>query len=106
MTTILDRLIEVIASRRNSDTTESWTAKLLSKGPEYCARKFGEESIELIIASTNGNADEIKSEAADVIFHLLVLLESREISLSEIFDILDKRQGMSGIEEKKSRKDS
>jgi phosphoribosyl-ATP pyrophosphohydrolase len=106
MTKILEKLVQVIASRRHGDKEKSWTAKLLSAGPNYCARKFGEEAIELIVASANGNADEIKSEAADVLFHLLVLLESRGISLSEILDILEARQGISGIDEKKSRKDS
>ena len=72
--TAIERLSATIESRRSADPDSSWTAKLLAKGPEKCAEKFGEESIEAIIEAVKGDRARLTSEAADVVFHLLVML--------------------------------
>ena len=100
---ILDSLAATIDTRAAADPDSSWTAKLLSQGPEKCAEKFGEEAIEAIIACVQNDHDSLTSEAADVMFHLLVMLRSRDVSLASVLAELDRRQGVSGIEEKASR---
>ncbi|MDQ7071604.1 MAG: phosphoribosyl-ATP diphosphatase [Rhodobacterales bacterium] len=100
----LENLAKTIAARKNADPATSWTAKLLSKGPEKCAEKFGEESIEAIIEAVKGDREKLTSEAADVLFHLLVMLESRDVALADVFAELERREGTSGIAEKSARK--
>ena len=100
----LENLAKTIAARKNADPATSWTAKLLSKGPEKCAEKFGEESIEAIIEAVKGDRAKLTSEAADVLFHLLVMLESRDVALGDVFAELERREGTSGIIEKSARK--
>lgn len=100
----LENLAKTIAARKNADPATSWTAKLLSKGPEKCAEKFGEESIEAIIEAVKGDRAKLTSEAADVLFHLLVMLESRDVALGDVFAELERREGTSGIVEKSARK--
>lgn len=102
--TVLSDLAATISARRNADPDSSWTAKLLSKGPEKCAEKFGEEAVEAIIEAVKGDRNALTSEAADVLFHLLVMLESRDIPLDDVLAELDRRQGTSGIAEKASRR--
>ena len=75
----LDRLAETIAARRGADPSESWTAKLLAKGPEKCAEKFGEEAVEAVIEAVRGDRDRLTAEAADVLYHLLVMLAARDV---------------------------
>lgn len=99
----LEDLAKTIAARKSADPDSSWTAKLLSQGPEKCAEKFGEEAIEAIIEATKGDAERLTSEAADVLYHLLVMLAARDVSLSDVLAELDRRQGTSGIEEKAGR---
>ncbi len=99
----LEDLEEIIARRATAVPDESWTAKLLSKGPEKCAEKFGEEAVEAIIEAVKGDRERLTSETADVLFHLLVMLKSRDIALSEVMSVLDTRQAQSGIAEKESR---
>lgn len=99
----LDDLFDTIQSRKTASPDSSWTAKLLSKGPEKCAEKFGEEAIEAIIEAVKGDKDRLTSEAADVLYHLLVMIASRDVELSDVLDELDRRQGQSGLQEKKSR---
>ena len=99
----LNDLFETIQSRKTADPSSSWTAQLLSKGPEKCAEKFGEEAIEAIIEAVKGDKAGLTSEAADVIYHLMVMLASRDISLDDVVDELAKRQAKSGIAEKASR---
>lgn len=99
----LEKLAATIASRKNADPDSSWTAKLLSKGPDKCAEKFGEEAVEAIIEAVKGDTKALTSEAADVLFHLLVMLESRDVALSDVFAELERREGVSGIEEKAGR---
>lgn len=99
----LNALYETILSRKDADPDSSWTAKLLSKGPEKCAEKFGEEAVEAIIEAVKNDRDALTSEAADVIYHLLVMLVSRGVTLDAVMVELDRRQGTSGIAEKASR---
>jgi phosphoribosyl-ATP pyrophosphohydrolase len=100
----LDDLAALIATRAGADPDTSWTAKLLSKGPEKCAEKFGEEAVEAIIEAVKGDKAALTSEAADVLFHLLVMLQSRDVPLSDVMDELARRQGTSGLAEKAARK--
>jgi phosphoribosyl-ATP pyrophosphohydrolase len=99
----LDRLAATIAARAGTDPETSWTAKLLAKGPEKCAEKFGEEAVEAIIEAIKNDKTALTSEAADVIFHLLVMLQSRGVTLADVCAELDLREGVSGIVEKSSR---
>ncbi len=99
----LERLAATIEARKGADASKSWTAKLLSKGPEKCAEKFGEEAVEAIIEAVKGDRDELTAEAADVLYHLLVMLASRDISLNDVLVELSRREGTSGIAEKESR---
>jgi len=100
----LDDLAATIAARAKADPDSSWTAKLLAKGPEKCAEKFGEEAIEAIIEAVKDDKPRLTSEAADVLFHLLVMLQSRDVPLSDVMAELARRQGTSGIAEKAARK--
>jgi phosphoribosyl-ATP pyrophosphohydrolase len=104
MTHAIDRLSATIAERKSADADSSWTAKLLAKGPEKCAEKFGEESIEAIIAAAKGDLENLKYEAADVIYHLAVMLAAHDIEMSDVMDELDRRAGVSGIAEKAGRR--
>jgi len=99
----LDELAKTIAERAKADPDSSWTAKLLAKGPEKCAEKFGEEAIEAIIEAIKNDREGLISESADVLFHLLVMLQSRGVSLDEVLAELAHRQGTSGIAEKAAR---
>jgi len=99
----LDDLARIIADRASANPSESWTAKLLAKGPEKCAEKFGEEAIEAIIEAAKGDRDRLTSEAADVLFHLLVMLQSRDVALDDVMAELSRRQGTSGLTEKAAR---
>lgn len=99
----LDRLAATIEARRGADPAESWTAKLLSKGPEKCAEKFGEEAVEAIIEAVKGDREKLISEAADSLYHLLVMLAARDVTLGDVMVELERREGQSGIEEKAAR---
>ncbi|HBT02650.1 MAG TPA: phosphoribosyl-ATP diphosphatase [Citreicella sp.] len=99
----LDDLETIVAARAEADPDDSWTARLLAKGPEKCAEKFGEEAIEAVIEAVKGDRDRLASEAADVLFHLLVMLKSRDVPLKAVMDELARRQARSGLAEKASR---
>lgn len=99
----LERLAATVESRRDADPESSWTAKLLSRGPEKCAEKFGEEAVEAIIEAVRGDRARLTSEAADVLYHLLVMLAARGVTLAEVLAELERREGVSGIKEKASR---
>jgi phosphoribosyl-ATP pyrophosphohydrolase len=101
--TALHRLATTIAARKTADPESSWTAKLLSKGPEKCAEKFGEEAVEAIIEAVKGDRDKLASEAADVLYHLLVMLAARDVTLDQVLAELERREGTSGISEKAAR---
>lgn len=99
----LDDLYATILSRKSADPTSSWTAQLLAKGPEKCAEKFGEEAIEAIIEAVKDDKAALASEAADVLYHLLVMLAARDVPLEHVLEILAQRQSRSGLAEKASR---
>jgi phosphoribosyl-ATP pyrophosphohydrolase len=101
--TTLSRLAATVESRKGADPETSWTAKLLSKGPEKCAEKFGEEAIEAIIAAAKNDRDNLIYEAADVLYHLVVMLAARDVTLDEVLAELDRRHGTSGLAEKAAR---
>ncbi|WP_226549912.1 phosphoribosyl-ATP diphosphatase [Celeribacter naphthalenivorans] len=100
---VLNELEQVILSRKGADPETSWTAKLLAKGPEKCAEKFGEEAVEAIIAAVKNDRENLTYEAADVLYHMLVMLAARDVALDDVLDELARRQGLSGIAEKASR---
>jgi phosphoribosyl-ATP pyrophosphohydrolase len=97
-------LEKIIDARAASGGEASYTRKLLSKGSEHCAKKFGEEAVEVVIAGIGDNRDHLIAESADVLFHLLVLLKSRGVRIEEVEAVLESRTGMSGLEEKAARK--
>ncbi len=99
----LPDLVDIIDARAASGGEASYTRKLLDKGPEHCARKFGEEAVEAVIAGVGSDRDDLIAESADVLFHLLVLLKSRGVRLEEVEAVLAQRTGMSGLEEKAAR---
>ncbi len=99
----LDRLADTIAARAEADPDSSWTAKLLSKGPEKCAEKFGEEAVEAIIAAVKGDRDNLTAEAADVLYHLLVMLQASDVAYADVLAELERRSGVSGLAEKAGR---
>ncbi len=101
---VLSRLVETITQRSLDRSESSYTAQLLGEGPEKCAKKFGEEAIEVVLASLDDNKDHLIAESADVLYHLLVLLKSRNIPLSAVMEELDRRTVQSGLQEKASRK--
>ena len=99
----LNRLAQTIADRKSADPSSSWTAKLLSEGVEIAAQKFGEEAIEAIIEAVKGDCERLTAEAADVMYHLLVMLAARDVTLDDVLAELDRRAGSSGIDEKANR---
>lgn len=99
----LDDLYQTILARKSADPSSSWTAQLLAKGPEKCAEKFGEEAIEAIIEAVKDDKAGLTGEAADVLYHLLVMLAARDVPLSDVMNELSRRQSQSGVAEKASR---
>lgn len=100
----LFELAKVISERRSAKAEKSYTKSLLDKGTKKCAEKFGEEAIEAIIAAVSEDDEALKGEMADVLYHLMVLMESRNIALENVLTVLDSRMGLSGHEEKAGRK--
>ena len=99
----LERLEQVIASRRAASPDESYVAKLNARGLPKIAQKLGEEATEAVIAAVSGSNEELVGESADLIFHLLVLLDAKGVSLDHVLAELERREGLSGLEEKASR---
>lgn len=99
----LSRLAATIHARRSTDAGASYTRQLLDAGAEKCASKFGEEAIEVVIAGVSGTDEQVTAEAADVLYHLLVLLEARGIAFAEVTRTLEARTQSSGLEEKARR---
>ncbi len=99
----LARLAATIASRRAATASASYTKSLLEKGIAACAKKLGEEATETVIAAVSEADDRLRSEAADLIYHLLVVLEARNLSFQSVLDELDRRTAQSGHAEKDSR---
>lgn len=105
MSDILNRLAKTIEARKGQDPESSYVAKLFAQGPEKCAEKFGEEAIEAIIAAIKKDPKHLSDEAADVIFHLLVMLSAHDVKLETVLATLEAREGVSGITEKQNRKE-
>ena len=103
MNKILERLDLTIQRKITESPNKSHTARLLKKGTEKCAEKFGEEAIELIVACVKKKKKEIIGEAADTLYHMCVLLRSKNISIKQVLLELALREGVSGIEEKRKR---
>lgn len=99
----LPRLERIIAERRKADPQSSYVAQLHARGLPVIARKVGEEAVEAAVAALAGEREELVGEAADLIFHLLVLLSAKDIALEEVLMELDRREGVSGLDEKASR---
>ena len=99
----LARLEQTIAARRAADPGSSYVASLYARGLPVIARKLGEEAVEAVVAALAEDRDELIGEAADVVFHLMVLLGGKDIALAEVLAELDRREGVSGLEEKASR---
>ena len=103
MSFTLETLDERIAVRAAASPDESYTAKLIAAGVQRVAKKLGEESTEAVIAAVAGNREELTAEAGDVLYHLLVLLRSAGVPLSDVMATLEARTAQSGIAEKASR---
>ncbi|WP_376984819.1 phosphoribosyl-ATP diphosphatase [Bosea sp. R86505] len=103
MTFTLSDLEARIAERAAAAPDESWTAKLLAAGPERCAKKFGEEAVEAVIAAVKGDREELIAESADVLYHLLVVLKARDVALQDVLSQLEGRTVRSGLAEKAAR---
>jgi phosphoribosyl-ATP pyrophosphohydrolase len=105
MTTFtLDDLARVVAARAAAPPSESYTAKLLADGPARAAKKLGEEAVEAAIAAVQGDRKNLTAEAADLLYHLLVVLQGAEIPLNEVMAELERRTTQSGLAEKAARK--
>ena len=102
-TETLMRLYDVIASRKGADAASSYVAQLFAAGKEKISKKLGEEAIEAIIAYQHGQQKAITAEAADVLFHLMVLLADSGVTLEQVIRELERREGTSGLDEKKNR---
>lgn len=103
MSDVLSRLADTILERKGGDPTASHTASMLSKGATKCAEKFGEEAIEAIIETARGDSQALTREAADVLYHLQVMLTASDVAWTDVLAELERREGKSGIEEKASR---
>ncbi len=100
----LDDLARIIAERASAGADQSYTGALLGKGAAHCAKKFGEEAVELAIAAVAQDDEAVRAEAADVLYHLLVVLRSRNVALADVMSELERRTQRSGLEEKASRR--
>jgi phosphoribosyl-ATP pyrophosphohydrolase len=101
--TELDRLFEVIASRKGADASTSYSARLMAGGAPLCARKLGEEAIETVVAALGPDRQAVISESADLLYHWLVTLAAVDVAPSEVYAELARREGRSGLDEKAAR---
>ena len=99
----LDDLDAIIAARAKSEDEKSYTRKLVNKGGAKCAQKLGEEAVEAAIAAVRDDREELTAEAADVLYHLLVVLNVSKVPLEDVMTELASRTGQTGLEEKASR---
>lgn len=99
----LETLAKLIAERARTGGERSYTRKLLDAGPEQAAKKLGEEAVETAIAAVSGDKNALVAESADLLYHLLVLLEARGVALADVYAELERRTARSGIDEKESR---
>jgi phosphoribosyl-ATP pyrophosphohydrolase len=100
----LDSLAGIIAERARAGGERSYTRKLLDEGVEKCAKKLGEEAMETALAAVSGDAKAVVAESADLLYHLLVVLEARGVALTDVYTELEHRTARSGIDEKESRR--
>lgn len=100
---ILDRLGELVESRKGGDPEASHTARLLARGTAKIAQKTGEEAVEAVIEAVRGDREKLAEESADLLFHLLVLWADAGLKPADIWRVLERRQGISGVDEKKAR---
>jgi phosphoribosyl-ATP pyrophosphohydrolase len=100
----LNDLAHIVAERAAAPASESYTAKLLADGPAKAAKKLGEEAVEAAIAAVQGDRQNLTAEAADVIYHLLVVLQGADIPLNDVMAELERRTAQSGLAEKAARK--
>ncbi len=100
---VLDRLWSVVMSRRGADPAKSHSARLLSRGTAKIAQKFGEEAVECVIEAALGNRAALVAESADVLYHLLVIWVDAGVRPEEVWSELQRREGVSGVDEKASR---
>ncbi|AKH44085.1 phosphoribosyl-ATP pyrophosphohydrolase [Altererythrobacter atlanticus] len=100
----LSRLEQTIAQRASAAPDQSYVAQLNARGLPVMARKLGEEGTETVVAALSGSREELVGEAADLLFHLMVLLGAKDVKLSEVMAELDRREGTSGLVEKAARK--
>lgn len=100
---VLLRLADTIRARRSDTAGQSYTRQLLDGGPVKCAKKLGEEAVETVIAAVHQDTTALKAEAADLLYHLLVVLEARDVALADVLAVLEGRMGTSGLAEKASR---
>ena len=96
-------LERIVAERASAPPEESWTAKLLAAGPERAAKKLGEEAVEAVIAAVKGDRDELIAESADLLYHLLVVLRSRDVAWRDVLSQLESRTARAGRAEKAAR---
>jgi phosphoribosyl-ATP pyrophosphohydrolase len=99
----LDDLAKIIAARARAGAADSYTAQLFAGGLGKCAKKLGEEAVETVLAATGGDKQALVVESADLLYHLLVLLEARGVKLAEVYAELERRTARSGIAEKAAR---
>ena len=104
LVTALERLEATIAQRRAADPETSYVARLFAKGVGKIAQKLGEEGVETVIAAISESREALVGEAADLMFHLAVLLAARDVGFADVLAELDRREGMSGLAEKAARK--
>ncbi len=99
----LEQLAKIIAERARSGAGKSYTRELLDAGIERCAKKLGEEAVETTLAALSGKPEALVAESADLLYHLLVLLQARGVPFSDVLAELERRTARSGLEEKASR---
>lgn len=100
---VLHRLSDTLTARRNADPESSYTAQLFARGPDLILKKIGEETAELIMAGKEGNRLQVVRESADVMYHMLVLLAFNNLSVNDLLQEMRRREGISGVDEKRSR---
>lgn len=99
----LARLADTVAARKTAPEADSYTARLLGKGVEVCAKKLGEEAVEAALAAVSGDRRQIAAESADLLYHLVVMLAATGVDLADVMAELERREGTSGLAEKASR---
>lgn len=102
---VLSALAREIAARKTASADQSYTARLISQGVEKCAKKLGEEAVETALAAVTRDKRHIAAESADLLYHLLVLLEATDVSLADVMAELERRRGIGGLAEKAARQE-